>query len=521
MENNVKTNMQNTTKKTALLWVSTGIWALGLLFARAVYPELLWLTAIVSVLLVASLGGLIHFNRQALRGRTAAYGLNAGITVLLVLALVGVLNFLGSRYPQKLDLTKNKVHTLSDQTVKVIKGLQKPVKATLFSKIGQKEQVRPLLENLKALNPKFEVEFTDPDREPLRAKQLGIKKYGTLNLVVGARETRVEDPTEEKITNALLKVLKEKPPILCTIAGHGERSFSSTQPDGYDSARKALVNQAYEFKELNLAQETAIPAECGALAILGPNKAFFPAEVKLISDYLENGGRAVIAMDINTSGEEFAPELHAILEKWNIKAQKGLIVDPLSRMLGVDASVPILAAFAKDQAITKDFQGNCYFPFLRPLEILPNAPASLKIQWLAQTTPKSWAVTDMKSISSGQVQFNPAKDKGGPLTAAIVADGKLKDSKASRNTRLVVFGTSQFATNNYSRFGGNLDLLLNSVSWVMEDESLISIRAKEDEAGKVELSQKQGTVIFLLTVIIIPLLVSAAGIAIWAWRRRM
>ncbi|MGK5087998.1 ABC transporter, partial [Bdellovibrionota bacterium FG-2] len=80
---------------------------------------------------------------------------------------------------------------------------------------------------------------------------------------------------------------------------------------------------------------------------------------------------------------------------------------------------------------------------------------------------------------------------------------------------------SQFATNNYSRFGGNLDLLLNSVSWVMEDESLISIRAKEDEAGKVELSQKQGTVIFLLTVIIIPLLVAAGGIAIWAWRRRM
>ncbi|MGK5088850.1 GldG family protein, partial [Bdellovibrionota bacterium FG-2] len=441
MQNNSK---ENNVKKTALLWVSTGVWALGLLVARTVYPELLWLTAIISILLVASLGGLIRLNRQALRGRTAAYGLNAAITVLLVLALIGVINFLGSRYPQKLDLTKNKVHTLSDQTVKVIKGLQKPVKATLFSKVAQKEQFRPLLEDLKGLNPKFEVEFTDPDREPLRAKQLGIKKYGTLNLVVGARETRVEDPTEEKITNALLKMLKEKPPLLCTITGHGEHALSSTQQDGYDSARKALTNQAYEFKEINLTQETAIPGECGALAIFGPNRAFFPAEVKLISDYLDNGGRAIIALDINTKGDEYAPELHAILEKWNIKAQKALIVDPLSRMLGVDAAVPILASFAKDQAITKEFQGNCYFPFLRPLEVLPNAPASLKVQWIAQTTPKSWAVTDMKAITSGQVEFNPAKDKGGPLSAVIVADGKLKDSKATKNTRLVVFGTSQF-----------------------------------------------------------------------------
>ena len=109
----------------------------------------------------------------------------------------------------------------------------------------------------------------------------------------------------------------------------------------------------------------------------------------------------------------------------------------------------------------------------------------------------------------------------GPLNAAIAIEGKVKDSKAARNTRMVVFGSSNFATNNFARYAGNLDFMMNAVSWVMEDESLISIRAKEEGPGKIELSQKSGTFIFLLTVIVIPLLIAAAGLGIWIVRRRL
>ncbi|MGZ3709230.1 MAG: hypothetical protein ACXWPM_10850, partial [Bdellovibrionota bacterium] len=170
---------------------------------------------------------------------------------------------------------------------------------------------------------------------------------------------------------------------------------------------------------------------------------------------------------------------------------------------------------------TKDFQTNCYFPFTRPVEVVPGAPVEMKVQWLGQTTPKSWAVTDLKMLASGQIEFRPGKDRNGPLNVAVAVDGKQKDSKAPRNTRLVVFGTSNFATNNYQRFGGNMDFFLNAASWVMEDESLISIRTKEEGPGKIELSFKTGRFILLLTVFVIPLLVAAAGIVIWIFRRRL
>ncbi|MEO5970582.1 MAG: hypothetical protein ABIQ95_11695, partial [Bdellovibrionia bacterium] len=176
---------------------------------------------------------------------------------------------------------------------------------------------------------------------------------------------------------------------------------------------------------------------------------------------------------------------------------------------------------SKDNPIAKDSVRSCAFPLSRPFEIIPGAPAGMNVQWLAQTTPNSWGVTNLKELQSGQVKFEPGQDLKGPLNAAIVVEGKQKDSKATKSTRLVAFGTSNFATNSYTRYMDNLDFFLNSVSWVVEDESLISIRTKEDTSGKIELSDKAGSFIKLLTVFIIPFLIAAAGVSIWLKRRKL
>ena len=516
-----KKYLGSTQNLSMILWITAALMLFGLLVAITVYPEHQWLTILVSVILLGNLGGLFYLNRKSLTGKTAAYGLNSAITVLLVFGIVGVINFIGYRYPQKLDLTQNKIHTLSDQTIKLVKGLKSPIKTVFYAKTQQKEQFRPLLENYKSLSPKFEIEYVDPDREPTRAKQAGIKKYGTLVMMHGTHEAKVEDITEEKLTNSLIKILKEKSPTLCSIIGHGEKSFASNDAEGYSSVKKALADQSYEVNEVNLVQEGKIPANCDALAILGPTKAFFEAETKAIQEYLAKGGKAVIAVDINLKGSEHAPELISILEQWHVKPRVAFVVDPISRMFGVDSSVAILANFSKDHPITREFQPNCAFPFTRPLEVMANAPASLHVQWLGDTTPKSWAITQFAQLSQGEVKLDPSRDQQGPFHAAIAVEGKLKDSAATQNTRLVAFASSFFATNSFARYAGNLDFFVNSVSWVLEDESLISIRAKDASAGRIELSQKAGTFVFLITVVAIPLLIAVGGIVIWALRKKL
>src|SRR5687767_5744951 len=99
--------MKNPRNLIAALWAASGALLLGLLFARLVYPELAWLAILLAVLLLAALVGLVQLNRVDLRSRTVAYGLNSLVTILLVLGIVGVINFLANRHPQKLDLTKD------------------------------------------------------------------------------------------------------------------------------------------------------------------------------------------------------------------------------------------------------------------------------------------------------------------------------------------------------------------------------------------------------------------------------
>lgn len=510
-----------TTQKKSYLWIATIVSTLALVFVRAAYVEVLWLMIGASALFFLSVGSLLYAYRDSFRGRSAAFGANAIISALLVLSIVGVLNFLVNRYPQKLDLTKNKLHTLSDQSIKTLKNLNQPLKAIYYAKINQREQIKPLLDNFKAINPKFEIEYVDPDKEPTRAKQAGIKKYGTLQLILGTKESKVDDANEEKLVNALIKLLKEKTQTACAVQGHGEKNFKSLEADGYDAIRKTLEAQSYTVKDINLAQNK-ISADCDAVILAGPSKALFPQEVKALEAYLADGGRLLAAIDLNLGGQEHLGELFKILEAWYVKPLNALVVDPLSRMMGVDASVPIVAIYSKSHPITKDFQATCYFPFSRPIEILKNPPSSLLIEWIAQTTEKSWGETDLASLKASKpIQPNPGTDPMGPIHVGVAINGKQKDSKASKNTRIVLFGSSSFATNQYARFGGNLDLFANAVSWLMEDESMISIRAKEEGPGKIELSQKQGIIVFLVTVIVVPLLVAIAGIAIWAYRRRL
>ena len=470
----------------------------------------------------STLAGLIQQNRQALksthgglrrqlRDHRAARDRNRGRA-----QLPG-----STRYPHKIDLTKNKIHTLSDQTVKLVKGLKQPVKATLFAKISQREQLRPLLDNYKALNPKFEVEFVDPDKEPTRAKEPGIKKYGTLHLTFGTHErqdrgrhARRSSPTRSSSCS------RTRPTRFARSPATARRASRLPMPTATSETKKALADQQYEVKDINLIQDQKTLPSCDAIAVIGPTKSFFDQEVKILTDYLADGGRAIFALDMNLKGAEYAPELEPLLKSWYVAANDALVVDPFSQMMGGDAAVPLITTFSKSSPITKDFHSQCFFPFTRPLETLPGAPAGTHAEWIGQTNPNAWGIVDLKALEHGSVHSKQPNDKGGPLNVAVAVEGKTKDSKASRNTRLVVFGTSFFADNKFSRFGGNQDLLLNSAAWVLEDESSISIHTKEEGPGKVELTQKAGTFIFLLTVILIPALIGIGGIVIWAVRRR-
>jgi ABC-type uncharacterized transport system involved in gliding motility auxiliary subunit len=515
-----RNQIEATSKRNILLWVSASALALGLLFAWIFFPQKNWLLTLLGLLWVANAGFLIKENRKALSTRTAAFSFHTVITTLLVLGLLGLVNFMTARYPQRLDVTQGRVHTLSDQTKSILTDLQEPVRATFFSQTADRDDYRALLENYESRTPYFRVEYVDPSREITRVREAGIQGTNVLLLERGARSAKVDDITEEQITNNLIKLLRETTPTLCATTGHGEKDIESREGDGFAFIKEGLENQAYEVRKINLLQEGKIDEACQAIAILGPEREFFEAEINLIRNFLTQGGRAIISLDANMQGENMSDRLVALLEEWHVSPQNAFAVDPLARMFNMEAVVAVVPTFNDRHPVARDRPPQVLMPFLRPLKISEGTPRHLNVQWLAQTTPGSWGETSYEELRSGRLERNE-NDIPGPLTAAIAIDGKLADTPESRETRIIITGSSVFAGNNFARYGGNYDFFLNSISWLLEDESMISIRGKSQDRGVIEMTQATAVMIFWVTVVLIPLGTLVGGLVIWIRRRRL
>mgnify|MGYP003949881055 CR=1 FL=1 len=508
--------------KLAILWSFCGVFLLGALFSSILLPTQTWLSITLSVCFLINLVFLFWDYKKSLTNRTMGYGFNSLITIVLVISIVGVLNFLSDRYPYKVDLTKNKLHTLTNQTQKVVKALDNQVHATLFIQDLKKRKYMDLLDQYKALSPNLNIEYVDPRKYPTKVKQFKVRKDETLHLALDDRTSLVEEPTEAKITNALINLTQKEKPLLCWIVGHNEKNFESSEANGYSFVKQGLDQQAFEINSLNLLQEGRVPKNCGAIAIVGPTKSFFPKEIESIERYLRNGGRALFAFDLKIQGKEFSPEFHPLLKKWHIAPQRDIIIDPIAKMAGApDPATPLIPIRSPSHAITQELgkKTHIIFPHTRSLKVLPKSPTSLNVQWLTKSSSQSWGETDFGELKQGKVQPNKG-DKKGPLVTSVAIEGKL-NSRVLKNSRIVVFGTSNFATNSYARYSGNYDLFLNSTSWLLEQENLISIRSKLEDSGKLHLAQSTANLVMWFAAILFPGAISICGITFWARRRKL
>ena len=438
---------------------------------------------------------------------------------IIVIGLILVINYFAGHNQIEIDFTQNKIHAFSDQTQKVMSHLEYDLKAEFYGDAPTKAKYAPLFENYQRLSQKFKIEYIDPFKEPTRVKASGIKKVNTLVLIYQGRSIKLDELNEEKITNGIIKIQKETKSSVCVVVGHGEASIEDATQNGMQSLKLSLEDQSYEVKEVSLSR-VDLNSFCSSIVVLGPHGDLNSIEIKSISDYLIQGGRMVLALDAElTPKEKLSKDLRKLLSIWGIDVKDGIIVDPDSRKMGTDTSVVMINLYNPKQVITKNFQQPSYLPFARPVDFIAPAPSGLGITSIAKTNDQSWAETDVATFVKGTSQFNSGTETKGMLSVAVAAWGKLKNSNASRESRVVVFGSSQMVNNQYSRFGGNADLFMNAVSWVLQDENLISIRTKSDEQGKVEISEQNGIKLFWIIVVVIPFTFMLLGVLVWLQRK--
>ena len=468
------------------------------------------LLGIGAALVLASLFARVEDYRDLFGRRGMRYGVNTAVAVALVLGATVVVQALSFRHSARWDLTENKRYSLSPQTIQLLGGLKTKVEAVAFFRSDQpgKRTAEELLKQYaRYSNGKFTWKSADPDREPGLARRYGIESYGTIVLDAGAKSEKVLDAEEEKLTNGLVKVTREGKRVVYVIQGHGESELTNTERSGFSEAKSSMEKANYEVKPLVLARAGKVPDDATVVVLAGPRNDLFPPELEVLDAYVGRGGK-VLAM-VNPFQNE---GLKKYLVKYGFQLDDDLVVEqnPLGRLFGIGPEVPIIQQY-ESHPITRDLGGvMTLFPLTRSITALKTPPKGVNVQVLARTSSDSWGETNRADLQRGVAKPDPGDPKG-PLAVAAVA--------TVDKARIVVYGTSNLAANQFLNIQGNRDFFLNTVSWLAEEEDQISVRPKDTKQTPVFMSANQAQAVNLLPMLVLPGLVLVGGIIAFVRRR--
>ena len=470
-----------------------------------------------------------------LKSRQTRYTAYAGTYIVVILAVLGAINFLANRYDKSYDSTSNKQFSLSDQTIHVVKKLDHDVKITYFDESTKFPQARDLLDRYSALSPNLKMEFIDPVKKPQQAKSAGYRRDLSILVENGAHKEEAKSLTEEEVTGALIRSLKSGERNVCFVSAANEHSIGDEAPTGFSLMKQLLERDNYKTRDINFkavapaaGQPVAIgqapamapvevPKDCLAMVVGGPQLDYPQPIVDAMKNYVEGGGHALFLLDNVLRigrGEPTAENaaLIKVLSDWGVTPNKDLVLDlsGVGNMFGAGPEIPIILAY-EAHAIT------------RPLTRVPTAfpvPRSLDVKSGGKSTVEKLFGTTEDSIAVNEVAaggaIDPKKGKKGPFTL-----GAAGTYHGAANGRFVVVGTSQWAENRAmgSRTLGNRDLFMNMINWLTADEDLISIRPKSTEDRPLTMTAQKLNLVFWLSVVIFPLGVVGFGLAAW-WKRR-
>ncbi len=465
---------------------------------------------------------LVNQNQNSfLNKRSVEAGTNTILSTCALLIILGLINFLAVRYSVRLDLTENKLFTLSPQTQTIVQNLSKPLKVLVFDP-QSKPAIEPLLENYQSYNDNFRYEFVDPDLRIELREKFDVQSKGDIYLEYEDKKQLVQtindnfsnSLSEVQLTNAIERIVRDYTPLVYFTQGHGEAELEEGTENSLSIAVKNLSDKGYKVEPINLATSGKIPNEPDVIVIPGPIRELFPQEVKMLQNYLNNGGSLLLMLIPNTN-----PELTPLLQDYGIKLDDRFIIDAsgAGSILGFGPAAPLITTYGDHPITDRLGNGISIFPESRPITTTPREGVTASP--LIITDAETWAE---KNITTAEIAFNEQEDIKGPLNIgfAFSKSKPVSTDNQSSESRLVIFGSSTFIINGWFEQQLNGDIFLNAVNWLAkEDEQTLSIRPKEPKNRRINLSNLQAGIISWTALRIMPMLGLVVAGAVW-WRRR-
>ncbi len=488
-------------------------------------------------------------------------GLNVLTQLVIVLVLLGMVNFIGFRQFKRWDFSQNKKYALSSMTTNLLTSLQKPVKAVVFfnSSVPIIADVSQLLREFEyASKKKFEVEVVDPYNNVLRAKELASKyKFGgNDNIVILDYDGHTKFVTaqemaeveqldqvalmqgqqprikafkgEQAITSALIEITEEKQNKVYLLSGHGEPELKG---DTLKSFKSATERQNIKLEGLKLNDVDKVPADASSLMIIGARADFSEREMKLLAEFWSRKGRLFVLLD----PEGRTPRLDAFLLENGITPSHDRVLR-VGKALGRDEAQslalhevvyisPTGVMTERGRDITKDLAGidTALLGSTQSLQLNVQKAQQENRQMtpLIESSKAFWGETEFVGDQAVPF-FDPKKDNAGPLTvAAAMEKGAVADARVKVDTsRMIVVGNAGLITDDGIREAEvNLNFAMNSLNWLLNREPLIGIPPKVKAPVQLGLDDEQLFRLAFVVILLIPSFFAVIGAGVCFIRR--
>lgn len=453
------------------------------------------------------------------------------IFLLLFISSIGMLAWISNHYSYQFDLTANKRHSLSSNSVDLLNTLDGAVTVHAYTTDDVTRQaINEIISRYQRIKADFKLRLLNPDIDIEQVQKDGVVMNKPFAFVIyyKGRMEHIDSLSEHSISNALLRLNRRENQQVVFLSGHGERDIDGSDNRAYATLKLQLSDMGFKLQTVNLLQQS-LPENTKLLVIAAPSNPYLAGEVEHIERYIDAGGNLLWLSD---PGE--LDGLDKIATSFGLQLHDGIIIDnnqELRQTLNIEhpAIIPVTEYFP--HIITKTIRYNTLFPLARGISPLTNDNTvnNWQAEALFNSTGKSWS--EAGGLKEEMVFNTSEGDIAGPVTMAVALHrprssridseqtGQDDAATATGSQRMVVVGDSDFLSDTYIGAGANLNLGLNIFNWLIGDDDFISVEVKPAADTKLILNETQLVIIGFGFFLIIPIILLVIGFRIWYVRK--
>ena len=441
----------------------------------------------------------------------------------------------------EIDVTENKVFTLTDASKKAVSDIQNEIKIYAYG-FDEDSTLMDFLKQYHEANDKITSEILTEESNYGLVQEYGLESgYQVLVLVSGDSKKVIDssafstydyttyqqvDVTEQTITNSILSLTDVNKPKIYFLTGHNELSIDTDMV----SLGLYLNNEAFEYENLNLLQTRAVPEDCNVLAVTSPDKDFTEEEVTMIKDYINRGGNIYFTMDTVADGTKL-PNVQKVLDEYGVTFENGYIMELDEKSALSGYSQIFTPQIAPDHQITMDIYTDSYMWLVYSGKLTWKDAGELTNLGVSKasvlkTSETAAFITDLsKNVTEAMKSAKVEECEIAAVAAKTIKDAEGNDTEVQ--SKLVISAVGSHATDykvsqlsdTYPlvAFGSNRDFILNSFAFLAEKDNIVTIR--KDMANSTYTPTEIQNRIVLTIIFSVPLIIIVSGIIIWRYRK--